>query len=418
MKKILTLENIHLLLGANIILWLNAASYGFVVDSIPSSIKLGLVGLWVASGIIRHANFLSKFAVAGYLMGLFYVMCLLSDQSGIPGYYGQYGMNLVYILIMIAVFAYYFYFGTKEEIKFLLIVFFIDVAFVTVRTFIKLQEMPHLVRMLSTSEESKFSEFGANIPKGIGGYGLCYELIFLQPTLAYILNRNRVAAALKLVIYGWILVFLFQAQITLAFMMYPVVVLISYTFGQENRASISVTRLVLIILSVVAIIALPSILEAIIAASETHLAVRLEEVLGFLTTQQLGGNDMQARMKLYQRSIDVFMQSPVWGAFGTKAYGSHSTLLDILAAFGVAGLIGYFGMFRPVKLAKKHFVNDAQLMKVINITQLAAVILSIVNVLIGTETMLTLLVIVPLAAKYFTEEKEEEIETDANKRNA
>lgn len=412
MKKWLTLENLHLLLGAHIVLWLNAACYGFVGDRIPSSIKMGLVALWVAISLLRSKHYFSTFAVTGYLMGIFYFMCFLSRRSEALGYFDQYGMNILYILIMIAVFSYYFYYGTREEIKFLLIIFLLDVAIITVRTSIKLQEMPTLARIISTSSESKMGELGGNIPKAIGGYGLCYELVLMQPILSYILNKHQTKWFIKFLIYGFILFFLFQAQITLAFLMYPVMVLLCYTHGQRNEGTISITHLLLIVATISLVVAAPALLEMIIETAESHLAERLKEVLGFLTEEQVLGGDTQARLELYTESLTTFSNNPIWGVFGRKGYGSHSTLLDMLAAYGVVGLTGYFGMFRPIKLTKKYLRNQGTPLSVIKTTHLAAIFISIVNVLVGVEIMLTLVVFVPLAAKYFMgkdDEKKEEI---------
>ena len=406
MKKWFTLENLHLLLGAHIVLWLNAACYGFVGDRIPSSIKLGLVALWFVISLLRNNHFFSTFAVSGYLMGIFYFMCFLSRRSEALGYFDQYGMNILYILIMIAVFSYYFYYGTQDEIKFLLIIFLVDVAIITVRTSIKLQEMPTLARIISTSSEDKSMMLGGNVPKAIGGYGLCYELVLMQPIISYTLNKYKVKFIFKGLLYGFIMLFLFQAQITLAFLMYPVMVLLCYTYGQQREGTISVVHLLLIIVTISLVVAAPTLLEMIIETAESHLAERLKEVLGFLTEDQTLGGDTQARLELYTKSLTTFADNPVWGVFGRKGYGSHSTLLDILAAYGVVGLTGYFGMFRPMQLTRKQLRTKKHVLRVVNMTYWAAIFISIVNVLIWNEIMMTLLIVVPLATKYFVNKEE------------
>lgn len=408
MRKWFTLENFHLLLGAHIVLWLNAGCYGFVGDSVPATFKLGVVALWFVISLYRHATFFSKAIVTGYLMAIFYIMCAFSQRSGIIDYYADYSTIIVYVLIIIAVFSYYFYYGTKEEIKFLLILFFLDVTIVTLRTFVKLQTMPALVRVISTGEDIYENKSGSVLPKAIGGYGLCYELVLMQPILSYILNKRNTKMIFKFLIYGFIIIFLFQAQLTLAFLMYPVVVLMSYTLGQENHRKVSVTRLVLLLLGISIVAVLPALLQAIIESADTHMADRLNEVLGFLTEDQATGSDMQSRLDLYTRSWDAFVKSPLWGAFGAKVYGSHSTFLDILAAYGVAGLIGYFGMFGPIKQTKRQFGSDNTVLNVLRLTQATMIILSVVNVLMISQTMLATLLFMPLAIKFFTYKGEEQ----------
>ena len=101
MKKIFTLENLHLLLGAHIVLWLNAACYGLINDIIPSVVKLGLVGLWFLICFVRHSKFFSTYIAAGLLLAMFVFLSYITQSSFDVGYYSQYGMNYVYILILL-----------------------------------------------------------------------------------------------------------------------------------------------------------------------------------------------------------------------------------------------------------------------------------------------------------------------------
>ena len=196
--------------------------------------------------------------------------------------------------------------------------------------------------------------------------------------------------------------------------MCPVLLLVSYTYGQKNYSHKTLAKLALTFLSPLLIACLPTILQGLIQSSDVHLSARLEELYGFLTERNTSGRDMQARFSLYEKSLHAFFASPLWGAFGGKVYGSHSTLLDLLGAYGVLGLVGYFGLFRPFKLAKRRFVYDRSAFSVMRTTMYAAVFLSVVNVLIGSEIMLTLLVIIPLAMRYLTDRKEEKLETGPN----
>ena len=266
--------------------------------------------------------------------------------------------------------------------------------------------MPELARIISTSSEAKLDMLGSGAPKAVGGYGLCYELVFLQPMLSYILNKRKVKAIIKIAIYAFIMFFLFQAQITLAFLMYPIMILLSLTYGNENKDIALVLRLLTVSLGVVLIAVLPTILSAIIESADSHLAERLNEVLGFLVEGSMGGDDMQTRMDLYKISLKSFSNSPLWGAFGQKVYGSHSTLLDILAAYGLVGLTGYFGLFRPLQLTQRYLRQKKQSLQVIRTVGMSAVVVSVLNVLVGIELMSALIIFVPLASKYFADEEE------------
>ena len=415
MKKMSFLGMFHLLLGANILLWLNAGTYQLIGDAIPAVVKFGLVAMWFALSILRSNGFLSQFAVVSYLLALFYLICLMSKLAGIGGYFSQYSMNFLYILIDMAILCYYYCYGTKTEIKILLIIYLLDMAVIAIRTFIMLQEAPDLVRIMSTSGEHKQAVFGESLPKGIGAYGFCYELVLLQPLLSYWFNKKNVSFVIKVLIYGVIMMFLFQAQITLALVMYPVLLLISYTYGQKDRSFKALTKLFLAIISIALIISLPTILSSLAESSEAHLSSRLDELHGLLTEQDSSGGDLQSRIVLYQKSLDGFLGSPLWGSFGDRNYGSHSTLLDMLAAYGLLGLIGYCGLLRPFNLVKRDMAEDKAAHSVMRTTLIATILLSTFNVIIvSSEMMQALLVIIPLAMQYLTDRKEVNIETGSN----
>ncbi len=419
MKKISTIGAIHLLLGANILLWLNIGTYRLFGDMIPIGIKFCMVVMWLAISFHRRGNFLSKFVTTSYLVLLFYILCLTTKLTGTDGYLSQYGMNLLYVLVVMAMFSYYYYYGTKKEIKFLMVVFLLDTAIIMVRTFIMLQENPEVVRLLSTGSDSKWIAFGDEVPVGIGAYGFCYQLVLLQPMIAYWFNKKQVNNLIRILVYGTILVFLYQAQVTLALLMYPVMLIISYNYGQQQNNSRVLVKWLLIGISMIVILCLPVILQALIESSGDSLAARLEELYRFVVLQDVSGSDMKSRIVLYTTSLFAFFRSPLWGGFGNKVYGSHSTLLDILAAFGVLGLIGYAGLFRPINCVRKVTdKNKDDIKKVIRTSMIGAIIISVINVFISSELVLMISIIIPMGIRYMADGKEDQTETISNQCNA
>ena len=414
MKKLSTIHKIHLLLGVHIILWLNAANYSYIGSAIPTIVKLGLVGLWFGITLLGNKRFLPRYIVVGYWFAFFAFLCVIGKMAGTGDYFDQYGMNLVYWFIMLGVFVYYFYAGTKEELRFLLIVYVLDIVIVSINTYITLLAYPELARLLSTSAEHKEEILGTEIPKGVGGYGLCYVLVLLQPLLAYYLNKKKVNLLIKIVVHSFVMLLLFQAQITLAFVAYPILLIISYTYGKKENVKILLTKLVLLALIVVLVVSLPVILGSLIEVADYHLAVRLEELRSLLTTGEMKGDDMLSRLVLYQKSSDAFFASPVWGAFGGKVYGSHSTFLDILAAFGLFGLIGYCGMLRPAWMARTIVKADKGLKKTYWLIFGTTVVLSILNPIMGSDILLATTVIIPLSYKYLTMEQSTNNEIGSN----
>lgn len=405
MKNLSAFSKIHLLLGAHIILWLNAANYSYIGDRIPAAVKFGLVGLWLLISLYKAEGFFHKYMMSALSLVFFVLLCILSKLAGYEAYFDQFFMNLIYCLIMIAVFAYYYYFGTKEEIKFLLTVFVVDVLIVSVNTYLKLLSHPELSRLLSTGAESKEASLGAEIPKGVGGYGLCYALVLLQPILTFFLNKRNAPFVVKALVYGFTMLLLFQAQFTFALIMYPILLFLSYAYGKEKQETSKIVRAFLLMVGFLLLLNISPILDSLIEISEYHLAERLKEVKAFLTEGDSSGSDMQARIRLYNRSVNMFLDSPIVGAFGRKGYGSHSTFLDMFAAYGLFGFFGYYGIIQPIRVARKGLDNNMELVKTCRISTIAFVFLSIINSILGVETMLVVIVIIPLCLRYFTMEE-------------
>ncbi|MBQ3556194.1 MAG: hypothetical protein IJA11_00140 [Oscillospiraceae bacterium] len=400
MKTLTFAEKLHLCLGVHIVLWLNAGNYSYVGPIIPSAVKFALVGIWFALSLFGNKRFFARYVVTAGPVAFFLFLTFLGKMLGNSSYFDQYGMNFVYALILLGVFAYYFYSGSKQELRFLLVVFLLDVLIVALVTYVNLLQRPDLARILSTSAANKQELLGYAIPRGLGGYGMCYTLLFLQPIMAYWLNKKKASVLVKLMLFGAVVLLLFRAQITLAFVLYPVLWILSHELGKGNYVW-TASRLLLFAGVVVLVFALPSVLPRLIEAADYHLAERLQELLDMFQTQNISGADTLSRVRLYQISLDSFFANPLWGSFGAKTYGSHSTLLDCLGAFGVLGLVGVFGLFLPLRQVRTETKADRGLEKMRKITIGIVFFLSVINPVTGSEMLLTITVIIPLFCKYF-----------------
>lgn len=395
-------KNIITLLGAYIILWLNAGNFTLIGGGIPQIVKLAFVALWLALVILENPDFLIEYFKNGWM---FFLFCFIVFVSGIyvdGGYFSQYSMNLIYVLIMIAVISYFCKYGDRKQISFLLMVFIVDVVIVTVHTYIELLANPVLARAISTSAESAKELLGSEIPKGVGGYGLCYQIVLMAPFITYFFNSRKVVLPIAVICYAVLILFLFQAQITLALVMFAVLIIIGFSNGSSNRILSLALKFVSVAVSVYLILNISSILETLIEYSNKELGDRLREMLHFIKTSNASEGDIGSRVDLYKMSFDSFRQNPFFGSFGNKTYGSHSTLLDMLGAYGLVGLFGGIGMFIPFFRTRKSVSMNPHLKKTQRLFLLAFVILAFVNAVIGTETMLIIIVIVPLTLKYFS----------------
>ena len=411
MKRSFLLNVVHLFFGIYTVLWLNAGNFRYLGDYIPAVVKFGMVFFWIALSFIKHPSFLIDYVKLSLPLIIFTFIMLVSFSR----YTEQYQMNFIYCLIMLALFSYYFKYGTRKELKVLIIVFVIDILIVAVHTYVVLLDNPIVARAISTSATAREDLLADTIiPKGVGGYGLCYQLCCLIPMVSYFFNKKNLNIIIKFVVYAFILLLLFQAQFTLALIIYVVCIILSYSYGKKGTINLLVAKFVMVTVAVILIINLEPILESLIEISNEELAARLKEVLNLVRENDTSGSDMESRFKLYQMSLNSFGDNILIGSFGAKTYGSHSTFLDMLGAFGFIGALGYAGLLSPMFRAKKYISRNKEIKKVANLCILLLVILSIINVVTSVEIMITSLLILPLWLKYMYDGGGDTLENSPN----
>ena len=145
-----------------------------------------------------------------------------------------------------------------------------------------------------------------------------------------------------------------------------------------------------------------SILEWAIQLADTSLAVRLREMLDMLQSSgATTGNDTTVRITLYTYSLNSFISSPFLGSLGRRAYGCHSSLFDMFAAFGILGFTGIYGIIKPLLMSRKYFKIRGDLLSTRYLSFIIVVYLlfSCINISHRSEIMLVLLLITPLTLK-------------------
>lgn len=402
----ISIDSIQLMLATLIVLWLSAGNSTFIVGRIPNVIKLGIVFIWFILATWLNKYYLYKFLKVSWPMILFVMIIFLSSVIGNTDYYTLYFQNYLYILILLALFAYYFYFGTLRALKVIIATYLLDTIIVSARTFVELFRNPILVRAISTGGELKQTLLDGVIPNGIGGYGFCYVLVFLMALLLFYRSILGKYSWLRLLLCGFVLLLLFQTQITLALIMYVAIWTVSIIASKTNNRSQMIRKVVCVIGILTIMLNFTSILEWAISLAEESLADRLKEVLNFIQSSGTEvGPDIGSRLRLYTLSLDTFIDNPLFGSWGNRAYGCHSTVLDALAAFGIFGFFGIYGIAGPLFRAKRklqeHSVvtNEISSEKYLTLLTLVFFSLSCVNISHTNDIMVAVILITPLVLK-------------------
>lgn len=393
-------RKINVFMAAFIILWLNSGNFDYVTEYIPSFVKYVIVLFWFLGSIRIESHFLTIYIKNTMPIFLVIGLVLLSKLIGRDSYFNQYFMVYIYIAIINALFTFYFYFGKRAELKGVLLVFFIDTLIVTIHTFIEVLNNPILVRALSTGAAFREVLLEGNIPKGIGGYTLCYQVAFLIICTAYFYGEYKKNILIKYVLYlgGWAL--LFEAQITIALLMY-VIFVASIEMVQSNSSKYSMIIKILLLMIFIAVMTnLDLILQYLVDIADENLAQRLNELLLIGTSNSSEASDFNARIRLYKISIETFANNPLFGSFGRSGFGGHSTSLDILAAYGFFGVFGIFGIFKPLLICYKKFCRRTNAEKYMLILLIGYGVFSMINVSIGNDISLVLCFVIPLFFEY------------------
>lgn len=389
-------STIQWFLSCFIILWLNAGNFEYIQGLFPQIIKFGLVFLWFLITALIYRGFLELYLSKAAPILIMIAVILLSKSFGNVRYFNLYWMSYIYYAIIFAVFVCGFYFYDERESKALLLVLTSDIAIVAIHTFIELTRNPILVRAMSTSVDSRTAILNGVIPTGIGGYGMCYQLVFCAMLLVLLFDEKIHHRILIYLLEILIFCVLFSAQITLALIM-QVVGVAAVLMCRNDRKSF-VWKMVFLVILIILFLNLDSILQYLISYAGDDMAMRLEELMKIREISAESSGDIASRYRLYWKSFSVFLQNPFWGDFGGAGIGCHSTFIDLLGAYGLLGIFGIIGFIRPIQLTLK----NCEVRNVKNnliIFFFMFIVLATINVLIGSDIMLATTIAVPLFFK-------------------
>ncbi len=233
----------------------------------------------------------------------------------------------------------------KKQRFILLSVCFIMIVYVALSTLRILAEDASATR--SWGNENDYQ--GENL----GGYYFVYAVPILIAILAGCFVKMRIVAkCFSILTIGFFLVFLINAQYTLAILI-TVIGIIYQIFKSIKEPLVKLLFFVAVVLLCMFI---PNILEfAIQHIPSEEIVVRLREIYNFLTGGGADGYNLSNRLELYWKSIVAFFNSPIWGN-RVLGFDGHATFLTVLARTGILGGIPFYWLFFS---SRKHLLTLA-----------------------------------------------------------
>lgn len=265
--------------------------------------------------------------------------------DSIPMFFWKYGL-----IIIPPILAYYLLCNEKRSlIKKIVFVAIIGFVITAVTSFIGLLTYPDAARWLATVASSKDDRLIFLQKQNIGGYEIVYSIVILFPMIVCLYKQRVINLALTIIITGAFTCYLIQAQYAMALMMFFLSFILFFISKNLSVKKLIISLIFLLLAYFLFSGTMANLFQwlANIVNSKT-LADRFAYISSLIRGVADTNNELSMRPKLYELSIQSFLQKPIFGWWATKRYanGGHSFFLDFLANFGILGGISMFVVIR------------------------------------------------------------------------
>jgi hypothetical protein len=207
--------------------------------------------------------------------------------------------------------------------------------------------------------------------QGVGGYSLVYSSLVLVPILVLMTFRWRqfdISSAprflrafprafrlLPPVMLALVIVVVFRAGFTIAVIVMAATMAVSLMYLRPRPWILLMAPLVVLFLIILGQFFLRDIIEFLIPIADgTNFVHKLRDIQMSLDVGDSAGT-VADRTERYFRSINSFLQNPLFGVLGNRGVGGHSAFLD---NFGQRGL--FFGalymglmLYLPIRMLRR-----------------------------------------------------------------
>ena len=231
------------------------------------------------------------------------------------------------------------YYKKDNLIRTVVPVLLITYVITCITTYNGLQEYPMASRELATGSV----DYAPYYAKNIGGFNFIYSLVILHPMFVCVLwgHKKKILSIALTVLIG---ICIMESRYTTAALTF-LISCVAYVLPTQEGRKNNVARWILIVLIMVVVYAMaPAILdrlaetEALEASSD-----KLKDIAKMLRGESTDTESFMNREKAYEQSWKGFLRSPIWGCeimTGIYSYnGGHSYVLDMLAKWGVLGIL-------------------------------------------------------------------------------
>jgi len=270
-------------------------------------------------------------------------------------------------------------YGLAKRLAIILGIMYVTTA---ITTYIGCLTNPMASRFLATADASNSEEYDRLMLTNIGGFEFVYTLVLLLPILIGCVKKritNRVVLLLIIIVFVAVII---KTEYTTALLLALLALLLFFAPQQFNRTKSWSAIVVFGLLLFGGRFLLSSAFSFFSERTESHIfADRFNDlsviILGEHSIDEY--SDAGARSFFYQKSIQTFLKSPVFGSWSEVGIGGHSFLFDNLALYGLVGLFGYLMIWWSInKLYLKSF-RECKWIGYYYFALFEAIVLSVLN---------------------------------------
>lgn len=238
--------------------------------------------------------------------------------------------------------------GDKKVVRRMVVILGISFMVTAITTYFGCRAHPgasrDLAAMLSTKDSALYAFY---MSLNIGSFSFIYALVLLTPLLIYAIKDKLMKRWIGLIALLIILMTVVYSDYTTALLCILISIIILFIFPKhlKTRHFVIMVIVTLVLMYASEWLVTPFLDELGKLIGGDYTSSRLQELSSFSANEQsyLEG-DMEARSNLYMKSINSFLNSPVWGSSSAKV-GGHSYVFDNMGKFGLIGVIGMVMMF-------------------------------------------------------------------------
>lgn len=399
------------LMASIYLLWLNGGFLSYVLYRVSIRYLHIVFFIWLCLVLQYDGRMISRLIKEEKLIIYFLCLALIYNFLWPDPNINGFRSGCIVLMEIIAICTYYFKhdnFFAYKVCKFILA----DDAFIILRTLYYLQKNPYLSRQLHvmTDLTGRTNTSGVSIiANALMDYPLAYAFIFVGLYFFYLsLSESKVGMLL-------LSVFMIYVEIRTGFLISVLLIFLGYflyILHESKNRKMALLLLIIIIIGICLSLFLPEMLSLAAQKVSSIYSKKLLEIRAFIVGGFFGGNaigDMGSRFELYVSSINSFLKYPFFGVFSTggnitlDVYGGHSTVLDLLAGFGIT-VIPYF-LFWGRKLVDARLIENHSNRSVVLTGYILFMVIGIVNTNFTGKIFMYVLFVLPSLVMYREEKK-------------